>query len=176
MARRLIVSGRLLVAKSKTEAGTGRVVPLTRRVCGVLTLWLSRFPDAVPDSYVFPRHKVGIAGKARTPCIWDVQLGQPIGEWKKTWDRVCTAAKVGYRWHDLRQTFVTRLTENPSVSEETIRALAGHVSRRMLEHYSHIRTQAKESAIRALEQSGFDEEGAQKGGQSAAVEKPALAN
>ncbi|HEY6418246.1 MAG TPA: hypothetical protein VIX59_04515 [Candidatus Binataceae bacterium] len=41
-------------------------------------------------------------------------------------------AKVDYRWHDLRHTFVTRLAENPSVSEETIRALAGHVSRRML--------------------------------------------
>jgi hypothetical protein len=43
------------------------------------------------------------------------------------------------------------LAENPSVSEETIRALAGHVSKKMLERYSHIRTQAKQSAIAALE-------------------------
>jgi integrase len=172
----VIVSGRLLVAKSKTEAGTGRVVPLTRRVCGVLTLWLSRFPEAGPDSYVFPSHKVGLGGKDHAPLIWNVRLDQPMGEWKKTWDRVRTAAKVDYRWHDLRHTFVTRLAENPEVSEETIRALAGHVSRRMLEHYSHIRTRAKENAIRALEESGFDEEGAQKWAQSEAVEKPALAN
>jgi hypothetical protein len=38
------------------------------------------------------------------------------------------------------------------VSEETIRALAGHVSKRMLERYSHnIRVQAKQAAIAALE-------------------------
>jgi integrase len=34
----VIISGRLVVPKSKTEAGAGRVVPLTRRVCGALTL------------------------------------------------------------------------------------------------------------------------------------------
>ena len=38
------------------------------------------------------------------------------------------------------------------MSEETIRSLVSHVSRRMLEHYSHIRTRAKEEAIRTLEQ------------------------
>jgi hypothetical protein len=43
------------------------------------------------------------------------------------------------------------LAENPNVSEETIRALAGHVSRKMLERYSHIRVQAKQAAIAALE-------------------------
>ena len=69
--------------------------------------------------------------------------------------------KVDYRWHDLRHTFVTRLAENPSVSEETIRALAGHVSRRMLERYSHIRTRAKEEAILTLEQPNLEAEGAQ---------------
>jgi integrase len=37
----VIVAGRLVVPKSKTDAGTGRVVPLTRRVCLALTLWLS---------------------------------------------------------------------------------------------------------------------------------------
>ena len=48
----VITSGRLVVSKSKTDAGTGRVVPLTRRLCAVLTLWLSRFPDAGVDAYV----------------------------------------------------------------------------------------------------------------------------
>jgi hypothetical protein len=48
-------------------------------------------------------------------------------------------------------TFVSRLAQNPNVSEQTIRALAGHVSRQMLEHYSHIRSQAKLAAIRCLE-------------------------
>jgi hypothetical protein len=61
-------------------------------------------------------------------------------------------AGVNYRWHDLRHTFVSRLAENPHVSEETIRSLAGHVSKLMMQRYSHIRTRAKEDAIAALEQ------------------------
>ncbi len=60
-------------------------------------------------------------------------------------------AKLYYRWHDLRHTFVPRLAENPAVSEETIRALAGHVSKQMLQRYSHIRNEAKVAAIAALE-------------------------
>ena len=44
----------------------------------------------------------------------------------------------------------------PSVSEQTIKAFAGHVSRQMLERYSHIRSQAKQAAIQALEQSAVE--------------------
>ena|SRR5258708_3131186 len=81
-------------------------------------------------------------------------LAHPIGEWKKAWKVACKAAKVQYRWHDCRHTFITRLAENPNVSEETIRSLAGHVSRKMLERYSHIRISAKQAAIATLDQ-GF---------------------
>ena len=42
------------------------------------------------------------------------------------------------------------------MSEETIRALAGHVSRKMLERYSHIRLAAKQAAIQSLEAAVFD--------------------
>jgi integrase len=45
-ARGVITGGELIVGKSKTDAGTGRVIPLTKRVCAVLSLWLSRFPTA----------------------------------------------------------------------------------------------------------------------------------
>jgi integrase len=50
----------------------------------------------------------------------------------------------------MRHTFISRLAENPSVSEQTIRALAGHVSHQMMERYSHIRSQAKQAAIQTL--------------------------
>jgi integrase len=67
------------------------------------------------------------------------------------WYNACETAGVRYRWHDLRHTFVSRLAEKPNVSEGTIRALAGHVSQRMLQRYSHIRVQAKRAAIASLE-------------------------
>ena len=44
----------------------------------------------------------------------------------------------------------------PGRSEQTIRSLAGHVSNQMLQHYSHIRSQAKQAAIRTLEDQAND--------------------
>ena len=90
-------------------------------------------------------------GKDRLPHLHSVELSRPIGEWKKAWKDACKTAKVRYRWHDLRHTFVTRLAERPKVSEQTIMSLAGHVSRSMLTRYSHIRSQAKAEAISELE-------------------------
>ena len=63
---------------------------------------------------------------------------------------------MSYLWHDLRHTFVTRLAEHPDVSEQTIRASAGHVSNQMLQHYSHIRSRAKQAAIRTLEDQSIE--------------------
>ncbi len=81
----VIESGGITVPKSKTEAGTGRSIPLTRRACAALTLWLSRFPDARPDAYVFPCHAIGMLGNERKPHLYNVDPAQPIGEWKKAW-------------------------------------------------------------------------------------------
>jgi integrase len=148
----VIARGDVIVPKSKTPAGTGRMIPLTQRICATLSLWLSRFPSTDADTYVFPRHSVGIAGNSRVPRVWNVDLARPMGEWKSAWAAACKEAKIRYRWHDLRHTFISRLAENPAVSEGTIKSLAGHVSKRMLERYSHIRTHAKRAAIEALEQ------------------------
>ncbi len=148
----VIESGLLTVPTSKTEAGTGRAVPLTRRTCAALTLWLARFRDVPPNSYVFPRHSIGLAGNERLAHFHEVDFDRSIGQWKKAWKIACRVAKVSYRWHDCRHTFITRLAENPKVSEETIRALAGHVSKKMLERYSHIRISAKKVAIAGLEE------------------------
>ncbi len=147
-----IASGEVIVPKSKTAAGAGRLIPFTRRVCACLSLWLSRFPDAGPNSFVFPFHQVGISGNSRRVEVYDVNLERPTGSWRKAWLGTCKNAGVRYRWHDLRHTFVSRLAESASISEQTIRSLARHVSRQMLEHYSHIRSQAKQAAIRCLEE------------------------
>jgi integrase len=162
----VVESGEIVVRKSKTDGGTGRIVPLTRRACATLTIWLSRFPAAGPESYLFPAHKVGFAGDKREPFIYDVRQSRQAGEWKSAWRAVCARAGVNYRWHDLRHTFITRLAENPAVSEQTITALAGHVSKRMLERYSHIRRAAKQAAIASLERGEFQGGGAQNWAQS----------
>jgi integrase len=158
----LIESGEIIVSRSKTEGGTGRIVPLTRRVCAVLSVWLERFSEADAESYVFPSHCVGFAGNKREPRLYDIDLAKPIGEWKSAWNLARETAGLDYRWHDLRHTFISRLAENPMVSEQTITALAGHVSKRMLERYSHIRAQAKRDAIATLETANSDARSPQK--------------
>jgi hypothetical protein len=58
------------------------------------------------------------------------------------------------------------------ISEQTITALAGHVSKRMLERYSHIRAQAKRDAIATLEKHDSKHTGAQNWAQSPYPDAP----
>ena len=57
---------------------------------------------------------------------------------------------VRCRFYDARHTFITRLAENPAISEETL-SLAGQVSHRMLGRYVQIRAKARREAIATLE-------------------------
>jgi len=150
-----IERGWLKVSRSKTEGGQGRTIPLSKRACAVLTLWISRFSDVPVDAYLFPRHMVGLAGDNREPVVYDVDFSRRGSGGKSAWKATCRAAGLRYRWHDLRHTFVSRLAENPGVSEQTIMALAGHVSKSMLARYSHIRQAAKQGAIDAVEAGRF---------------------
>ena len=69
---------------------------------------------------------------------------------KTAWKKVKDDAGVTGRWHDNRHTFITDLAESGEASDETIRDMAGHVSKQMLKHYSHIRMEAKRRAVQAL--------------------------
>ena len=179
-----IEQGEIIVGRTKTEAGTGRIVPLTRRACAALTIWLSRLTDADgPDTYVFPFHRVAIAGNDRVPHIYGVESDRPMSpsSYKTAFETARKKAGLCFRFYDARHTFVTRLAENPTVSEETIRQLAGHVSPRMLSHYAHIRAQARRAAIAALEgppdeakAADFEGHSPQKSPQSMESAKPIL--
>jgi integrase len=156
-----IEQGWLAVSRSKTEGGTGRTIPLTQRSCAVLSLWLSRFPSVGPDHHAFPAHKIGFTGNARRSDLYAIDPIRPVGSWKKARRDVLKTAGLHYRWHDCRHTFVSRLAENPAVSEQTIMTLAGHVSKSMLARYSHIRSAAKQAAIATLEAHDFEQVAAQ---------------
>src|SRR5580698_8531641 len=53
------------------------------------------------------------------------------------------------RFHDLRHHAITELAESQA-SDQTIMSIAGHVSQKMLAHYSHVRMEAKRKALDAL--------------------------
>ncbi len=52
-------------------------------------------------------------------------------------------------FHDLRHHAITELAE-AQVADQTIMAIAGHVSQKMLARYSHVRTEARRQAVMAL--------------------------
>ena len=70
---------------------------------------------------------------------------------KTAWRALRDAAGLhGLRFHDLRHTVITELAEM-GVADHVLESISGHLSRRMLEHYSHIRIDAKRQALDALD-------------------------
>jgi integrase len=79
---------------------------------------------------------------------------KPASKWDTAWRALRDAAGLpGLRFHDLRHTVVTRLLE-AGEPDHVVESITGHLSRRMLEHYSHIRLHAKKQALDRLDRSG----------------------
>jgi len=130
----------LIVGRSKTEAGTGRLITLNQPAFEALVRWASHFPSARADDYAFPRCENRHTDPTR-----------PTRGWRTAWRDALRRAGFHCRFHDLRVTCITKLAESQA-SDMTIMAIAGHVSKRMLEHYSRIRTDAKRAALDAIAQ------------------------
>jgi hypothetical protein len=60
------------------------------------------------------------------------------------------ACGIKCRIYDFRHHAITRVLENPAISEQTAEALAGHISHKMKKRYSHIRIETKRAAVEAL--------------------------
>ena len=136
--------GRLLsIPDSKTEAGEGRTIPLNsdllEAVVDYSKWYTKRFGIIQPDWYVFAFGKP-----------WPQDPTRPVVTLKTAWGNIKRKANVKGRWHDNRHTFITGLAESGEAGDETIRDMAGHVSRQMLKHYSHIGMQAKRRAVESL--------------------------
>ena len=132
----------LIVGKSKTETGEGRVIPLNATVFETLAHWASRFAGAEPFQYVFPWCE-----NRRVDAI------RPTKGWRTAWRHALRIAGFHCRFHDLRHTAISKLGEGQA-SDQTMMAIAGHVSPRMLAHYSHVRLEAKRKALDGLTQVG----------------------
>jgi len=89
----------LTVGKSKTEAGTGRIIPLNPRAVAALSHWRGIFPGAEPEHYVFPHEKYGLAGNDRKQCAYEIIPTEPMHRWKVAWEGARKAAKVSCRFH-----------------------------------------------------------------------------
>jgi integrase len=130
------------VGDSKTEAGQGRMIPLNSALLAAMVeyaKWYTRrFGMIQPAWYVFPFGKP----QPKDPT-------RPMVTLKTSWNNVRKKAGVTGRWHDNRHTLITDLAES-GAGDETIRDIAGHVSKQMLKHYSHIRMEAKRKALESI--------------------------
>ena len=97
--------------------------------------------SAAPEHFVFPT------------CERSGEFNplKPQKSWRSSWRKLTTKAGLkGFRFHDLRHQAITELAEN-GVADATLMGMAGHLSRKMMEHYSHVRMDAKRKAVAVLE-------------------------
>jgi integrase len=138
---------------TKTDAGA-RIIPLNERATWALARLLERagkIGATQPEHYLLPacRYRHTKDGKSTAGLGFDPE--KPMATWRTAWRKLTEKAGLkGLRFHDLRHHSITKLAE-AGVPDQTLMAIAGHVSKAMLEHYSHVRMKAKRDAVAALE-------------------------
>lgn len=152
-----LMDGFVTVGVSKTSGGEGRQVALSPMALATLTEWRRNFPGARPEHFVFPTEHVGLDGEAGYLTGAGTSAGvdptTPMGSWKTAFAGAVRKSGVQCRWHDLRHTWASDMAEN-GVPEQTMLSMAGWMSRKMLERYSHTRQAAKKIAVAGLDHRG----------------------
>ncbi len=145
----------LTIRTSKTAAGE-RVVPLTDVAASALARLRRRAESFAPveaSHYIFAAFVPKFTFSGKRVIGYTVTAFDPtthVKSWRSAWRTLTKKAGLpGFRFHDLRHCAITQLAEG-GTSDSTIMAIAGHVSRRMLERYSHVRMEAKRNAMEAL--------------------------
>ena len=125
----------LSVRSSKTDAGV-REIPINGAAWNILRELHDRaklLGTASDDSPVFT-----------------IAPGRAVKSWRTAWLSLTAAAGVPwFRFHDCRHHAITELAESQA-PDMTIMAIAGHVDKEMLRHYSHVRKDAMRKALDAL--------------------------
>lgn len=137
------------VGRAKTEGSDGRLIPLNKSALSALTEWRARWSHAKPEDFIFPTEKLKY-DKNGVMISYAVDPAKPLGSWKRAWNTAKKQAGVKCRIHDLRHSFISKLAETQT-PDATIQAISGHLSRKMLEHYSHVRQEAKRQAVALLD-------------------------
>lgn len=160
----------LNVRRSKKETGH-RDIPLNADAMAALArLWerAQVYEATSPEHFVFPACENERIDPTKPQKSWRTAWRSLV---KETAKRACNeAAKLameagrdieearkrasepfrGFRFHDLRHQAITEMAE-AGAPDATIMAVAGHLDRAMMEHYSHVRMAAKRDVLSKLE-------------------------
>jgi integrase len=144
----------LLVRRADTKSDAGsRTIELNRdatEAAARLLLRANLLGATKPEHYLMPKHLSRIAhGKHKGERGYDPIQHQQY--WDTAWHSLTKAAGfAGLRFHDLRHTFITHMVER-GVPLGTIQTFVGHMSHRMLMHYTHITSGAARKAVELLD-------------------------
>ena len=124
----------VVIRRSKNEA-SHRIIPLNATALKALNRMIERLDRL---GFREPHHYLWHASQ------WGkIDATKPIKKWDTAWRALRNAANLpGLRFHDLRHTVITELAEM-GVPDHVIESISGHLSRKMLEHYSHIRDRSE---------------------------------
>ena len=147
---------RLSVRRADTKSDAGaRIVELNRDATEAATRLLMRAqllkpPAKEAEHYLMPKHLSRIAhGQQKGQRGYDPNQHQQY--WDTAWHSLTEKAGLpGLRFHDLRHTFITHMVER-GVSLGVIQTFVGHLSARMLQHYTHIASGTARKAVELLD-------------------------
>jgi integrase len=140
--------------KSKTKGGV-RSIPLSTDALesvGQLLARAEKLGANQPDHYLIPalvieviEREDGLPGRVRRH-----DPARPTKGWRTAWRKLTAEAGLeGIRGHDLRHNWVTSHAEI-GTPQSVLEAQAGHLSKRMSDHYKHISEKAARKAADAL--------------------------
>jgi integrase len=119
------------ITLDETKNGSSRVIPMHPR------------SEAALAALAAETHK-------KTDRVFKSSSGKPLNNPRKWFGTAMEDAKIdGFRWHDLRHTFCSRLAMK-GVDIRTIAQLAGHRTLSMAMRYSHLSPSHNQAAIEKL--------------------------
>lgn len=120
----------ITVEGTTSKSGQTRHIPINKELLEVLTNWKKQSSS---EGFVFPSKD-----------------GHRLDNVKKSWDGLLKLARVeGFRWHDLRHTFASKLVM-AGVPLNTVRELLGHSDLAMTLRYAHLAPDSKAAAVELI--------------------------
>jgi integrase len=153
MKRINLMAAEIHLQKSKTKGGV-RTIPLNADAlesAKQLIIRAQQLGAGQPDHYLIPaRVKAVIEGRNGTTVrVRRYDPTKPTKGWRTAWRKLTEKAGLkGLRGHDLRHSWVTSHAEI-GTPQSVLEAQAGHLSKRMSDHYKHISEKAARKASEA---------------------------